>query len=213
MSNVEVKRSEKGEGREMEKGANVTFRIPVWLDRICAWPVLWYRRRRYGYPYRRIYLGEGKWTIVDRCDYYTYGKYRWILWGDSYNFYAVRQKKTGPKSTQKVYMHREIMNFPKGKLVDHRNGDTLHNRRSNLRLATHTQNMQNRRKRKNTASKYVGMWRDKRNGQWVGRITVNKKQIYLGRFDSETAAAKAYDRAAKKYFGEFARLNFPEQSH
>ncbi len=194
----------------MEKGANVTFRIPVWLDRICVWPVVWYRRRKYGYDFRRIYLGEGKWTIVEPGDYYTYGKYRWIVWGDTYNFYAFREKKTGPKSTKKVSLHREIMNFPKNKLVDHKNGDTLDNRRSNLRLATHIQNMQNRRKRKNTTSKYVGLWRDKRTNRWAARITFNKKPIFLGRFDSEIAAAKAYDRAAKKYFGEFARLNFPD---
>ena len=70
--------------------------------------------------------------------------------------------------------------------------------------------MQNRRKIKNTASKYVGLWRDNRRNQWFARLTFNKKKIWLGSFDSEIEAAKAYDRAAKKYFGEFARLNFPE---
>jgi hypothetical protein len=72
--------------------------------------------------------------------------------------------------------------------------------------------MRNRRKKKNTTSQFVGVNLYKPSRRWDSRITHQGKRIKLGRFDSEIEAAKAYDEAAKKYFGEFARLNFPEES-
>jgi hypothetical protein len=104
------------------------------------------------------------------------------------------------------------MNAPADLLVDHRNCDSLDNRKANLRFASHTENGQNRRKRKNATSRFLGVWWDKSKGLWESRIVYNKKRIFLGYFDSEIEAAKAYDEAAKKYFGEFARLNFPYRS-
>lgn len=113
-----------------------------------------------------------------------------------------------------VSMHREIMNHPKGSLVDHRNTDPLDNRRSNLRLATHSQNMSNRKKMKiKTSSQYIGVSFEKSRGLWVTTIRNNNKSIWLGRFDSEIEAARAYDAAAIKYHGEFARLNFPREDY
>jgi hypothetical protein len=191
--------------------ASIQIRVPDWLDRICAWPMMMYRRWKYGYPYRRIYLGEGEWTILDSRDYYQNRDLRWNVLGTGGNLYAVRNKKTGPCKTKMVYLHREMMNPPDGLLVDHRNCDGLDNRRENLRLATHAENMLNRRKRKNTSSKYIGVSFYKRNGKWDSRIYHRGKVILLGRFDNEIEAAKTYDAAAKKYHGEFARLNFTEE--
>jgi hypothetical protein len=97
-------------------------------------------------------------------------------------------------------------------LVDHRNTNGLDNRRENLRLATYSQNNCNTAKRKNTSSRFVGVSFDKRRRRGVAYINYNGKRILLGRFDSEIEAARAYDAAAKKYHGEFARLNFSERS-
>ncbi len=193
---------------------NVQFKIPNWLDKICAWPVLQYRKCKYGYTYRKIYLGEGEYTIVDSCDYYTYGKYKWILSGVESNMYAVREKLIGPKKTAKVYLHREIMNAPKGVIIDHKENGGLDNRRANLRFATQSQNMINRPKKPNTASKYRGVRWDKSRNFWYAEIIFRNKgrkiRKYLGRFENEIDAAKAYDRMAVKHHGEFARLNFPQ---
>jgi hypothetical protein len=104
------------------------------------------------------------------------------------------------------------MDAPKGLLVDHRNSDSLDNRRTNLRLATHSQNQCNRRKRKNTSSRFRGVYFRKENRKWAAFISVAGKKIFLGYFDSETEAARVYDAAAKKYRGGFARLNFPEET-
>jgi len=188
---------------------NLTIGIPVWLDRICAWPVTVYRRMKYGYSFRRMYVSEREWTIVEPGDYYRFGHFRWHLSGNKDIFYAVRDVKRCAR-IKHVSLHREIMEEPAGLLVDHKNGDTLDNRRSNLRLATHAQNTHNRRKtRTKTSSRFIGVYYDKRTGRWAAKIKNEDRCNWLGRFESELEAARAHDEAAKKYFGEFARLNFP----
>ncbi len=191
---------------------SITIKVPNWLDFICAWPVIVYRRWKYGEAFRKIYLDEGLWVIVDTADYYRYAGFKWCIGGCEGKFYAVRGQRIGPDDLKIVRLHRLIMNAPEGLLVDHRNSDGLDNRRTNLRLATHAENTQNSRKRKGTTSKYIGVSFDKKAGNWRSGIMFKKKAIWLGSFDDEIAAARVYDDAAKKYYGEFARLNFPESA-
>jgi hypothetical protein len=192
--------------------AGTWTKILNWLDRIVTWPLLVYRWWKYGYSYRRIYLGEGKYTLVEQADYYRLKNFKWYLAGNGKEFYAYRNAIVGPGKTKRYSMHREIMGFPEGLFVDHQNGLPLDNRRANLRLATYSQNMINRPKiiSDKTTSKFVGVYFDKRRGTWNARINVQNKCIWLGRFDNEIDAAKAYDKAAMKYYTEFARLNFQE---
>jgi hypothetical protein len=195
---------------------NVQIKVPDWLDRIVTWPVLVYRWWKYGYTFRKIYLGEGKYAIVDQADYYWLKKYRWYIAGNGKEFYAYANIIIGPGKTKFVSMHRLIMNHPPGLLVDHRNNIPLDNRRANLRSATQSQNRQNSKKKKNTTSKYIGVHLDKHTGKWKARLRINGKEKQLGRFVNEEEAAKAYDIAAKQYYGECAKLNFPDdkaQSH
>jgi hypothetical protein len=197
------------ESRTRERNMKTIGIMNRW-DIICAWPVMVYRWWKYGYTYRRIYLGEGEWTIVEPMDYYQLKNFNWYIGGNGKEFYAFRNIKIGPGKTKMVSMHREIMNPPGHLLVDHRNNDTLDNRRANLRLATHSENSYNRPKTKaKTTSQYIGIYSEKRTGRWTVKIRVNGKRLWIGRFESEIEAAKAYDAAARKYHGEFARLNFP----
>jgi hypothetical protein len=183
--------------------AKVTIPIPEWVDRILAWPVVMFRKWKYGDGFRRIYLNDGEWTIVSPEDYYRLNKFNWGISGNGKVFYAVRNVKVGPGKTKMVSMHREIIKPPKGTQVDHRNNKTLDNRRPNLRFATRCENIQNRRRRRTkTNSPYIGVHIDSETGRWVSRIQSNGKRMWLGSYASKT-------EAAKKYNGEFANLNFP----
>ena len=120
-----------------------------------------------------------------------------------------RLRKYGKQTL--IYMHQEVIEVAEGMVVDHINHDGMDNREANLRAETHSQNMYHRKKRSGTTqSKYKGIYWRKKNLKWQALITFEKKRIYLGYFRNEIDAAKAYDRAARKYHGEFASLNFPQ---
>lgn len=194
--------------------AKIEISIPDWLDKICAWPLMVYRKRKYGYSFRRIPLDEGKFTLVDPADYYRFNNFHWSAIGEGDNFYAVRCVNDPKKGMKVLRLHREIMNAPAGVRVDHKNNNSLDNHRENLRLATRSQNMWNRRKTKSkTRSRFKGVSFHKQHLRWGGQIQYKGKKIWLGYFDSEEEAARAYDRAAIKYYGEFARLNFPREDY
>lgn len=177
-----------------------------------VWSVLLYRRLRYGYTFRLIRMAQPRYAKVDPADYKRLREYEWFSIKGTRNFYAVRRVK-GTNGTRfaMTYMHRELIEFPDGMLIDHVNQNSMDNRRANLRAATRAQNIRNRKKFSNsTGSKYKGIYWDKNRKRWITRIMLEKKKIHLGYFQNEIDAAKAYDRAARKYHGEFASLNFPE---
>ena len=115
-------------------------------------------------------------------------------------------------------MHRVIMNLQKidiaennSKLeVDHRNNDGLDNRKENLRVCTHQQNRANSKLQSNNTSGYKGVVYNNESGRrkrWTVRMKVDNKNVYVGRYLTKEEAASAYNEAAKKYYGEYARLN------
>lgn len=110
---------------------------------------------------------------------------------------------------KRVRLHRFILNDVEGR-IDHINGDCTDNRRENLRPVTNQQNAWNSKKSKNNTTGYKGVSIDKRNTKrkYFAQIAIAGKNIHLGCFDNPKEAAKAYDKAASFYFGEYARLNF-----
>ena len=117
----------------------------------------------------------------------------------------------------KVYLsHRLAWLFYYGewpKQLDHINGRPADNRIANLRICDQRGNNGNRKPRKNGTSQFKGVSLHKKQGGWKAQITKWGKCNYLGYFKNERDAARTYDAAAKKYFGEFARLNFPQRSN
>lgn len=104
-------------------------------------------------------------------------------------------------------MHRLILNAGPGEMVDHWDGDGLNNQRQNLRMCTRSQNRENTRRRKKSASGFIGVRIDRRCERFQAIIGVNGQQIHLGMFGSPIEAALAYNLAAIRYFGEFAQIN------
>ena len=176
--------------------------------------VLLYRRIRYGYPFRRIPLTRGKYTIVDPQDYPRLSKYKWqASKGSSSGTYYAARCTWDPVNKKKhtIKMHREIITPPHPLVVDHINNNGLDNRKANLRPATKSQNTINKqfKKKKGAHSRYRGVTWEKSISKWKAQIRAKGTPRVIGYYDDETAAAREYDKAARKFHGEFAVLNFP----
>lgn len=156
-----------------------------------------------GLSTRLIPLTQGKYAMVDAGDFKYLSRYKWHAVKGNSTYYAVRTQ--GRRS---IRMHRMIMKAPKDMLVDHINHDGLNNTRANLRLCTKTQNAQNQRPRKKTSSRYKGVHYDKKAKAYYAKITHKGKRYTIGKFKDEVEAAKAYDKEAKKLFGQYACVNF-----
>ena len=145
-----------------------------------------------------IPLTQGKVAIVDTEDWEFLMQWRW-----SFN---TRYASHGcPK---RILMHRIIAGTPEHLHTDHINGNTLDNRKENLRICAASDNCKNRRQNiSHKSSKYKGVSWNKENNKWTAGIYINKKRVHLGYFYKEEDAAKTYNTNALKYFKEYACLN------
>ena len=156
---------------------------------------------------KELVLTRGKVALVDDADFQRFNQYKWQAMKVKHLWYAMRSIHVD-KKLRIILLHREILGLQHkdGIMTDHRNGNGLDDRRCNLRACTHTDNMRNRKTQKHS-SVFKGVAWVKRVGRWIAYISVNNKTIHLGYFHDESEAALAYNDAAQKYFGEFARLN------
>lgn len=164
---------------------------------------------------KQIPLSQGKVALVDDADFDGLNRHKWCAVRVRRKtmpdvFYAVRainyRRADGSKTCRLEYMHRVLV--PDAPDVDHQDGSTLNNQRYNLRPATRSQNIANTPKRSGTTSRFRGVCRSQR-GRWIAAIRHLGHTTHLGTYEREEDAAHAYDAAARRVFGEFARLNFP----
>ena len=154
---------------------------------------------------RYIALTQRHFAIVDAADYEWLSKYRWFVKGKKGKYYAGRSERG-----KIILMHREFMKPPPGMVTDHIDGNSLDNRRRNMRNCTPEQNHRNRRSTGN-ASGYLGVYPYGK--RWKALITRHGKVVYTAVFDDKIEAAQARDRKAIELFGPYTRLNFPDKSH
>lgn len=162
---------------------------------------------------KEIKLTRGLVALVDDEDFDWLNQFRWhvCISPKCRSIYAGAH--VGPQRKNRL-MHRELLNLHDPQIhVDHRDGNGLNNQRSNLRIATRSQNQANRTSpRSDKTSRYKGVAWDKQQQMWRVQLKYCGRKHHLGRFYDETEAAKAYDNGARRIFGEFARPNFPQCS-
>ena len=161
---------------------------------------------------KELELTKGKVALVDDEDFDRVSSWRWKAVKMGRHWRAVRTIRTGPgvdgcRGT--IYLHRQITNAPKGMDVDHIDGDSLNNQKSNLRVCTRSENIANSRVQiRKKSSRFKGVIWLKKNSCWQAGITIGGKYIYLKSLQLEEDAARCYDEAARTRFGDFARVNF-----
>lgn len=157
-----------------------------------------------------IKLSRSCFAIIDDVDYKLISQSKWYVSkkaGEGVSYALTRIRRNSEMVT--VYMHSLINRTPDGFDTDHINRNGLDNRRSNLRTTTRAQNSQNASKQKGRfSSDYKGVYWAKKNKRWLAQINPNNRTVHLGSFEDEIMAAKAYDSAALKYYGEYSRTNF-----
>jgi hypothetical protein len=148
---------------------------------------------------RWIQLGKNGFVLVDEDKFDELNKHRWLQY-KKYAYTFIDGKR--------IHMHRMLTNAPPRQEVDHKNANTLDNRTENLRLATRQHNAMNRMNRPDI-NKFRGVY--VRCSGIVSMIKKNGVIKYIGSFKNTEDAARAYDKVAREMFGEFARLNFPDE--
>jgi hypothetical protein len=143
--------------------------------------------------------GKGLTIQVDDKDFEFLSQFKW---------YAKTDRNGDIYAQAWITPSRLLVPAP---LVDHVNGNKLDNTRTNLREATSRQNSWNRRLRSDSKVGFKGVVRSSSRHQYRARIQVGDKRLHSGYYGTAAEAARAYDAMAREHFGEFARLNFPNE--
>lgn len=156
---------------------------------------------------KEIPLTQGKVALVDDADFEAVNAFKWCAHKHKQLFHALRKLPRVNGKQKDLYMHTFLL--PEAGPIDHRDGDGLNNQRFNIRPATHKENQRAfRHKKQGLSSLFRGVSWHTAHHKWIARIRVDGKLKHVGYFETEADAARAYDTAARRYFGDFASPNF-----
>lgn len=156
---------------------------------------------------KTIPLTQNKVAFVDDEDFDRVNQFKWHAVKDGRTYYAVRNVTWTDGRRRLEYLHGFLLGI---KGINHRDGDGLNCRRENLQSATQQQNIwAHRRKSKGATSRFRGVCWDSTKGKWLAQV-YNRGRVFQGAFETEEAAARAYDKAALEHYPQFAILNFPK---
>jgi hypothetical protein len=150
---------------------------------------------------KEIQLSQGKIAVIDDDDFERVNQYKWFLSGKTTNYAMAYVKGSGRENQRRIFLHRFIVNCPEGFQVDHINNNKMDNRKENLRITDSFGNNRNRSISSRNTSGYKGV--SFKNNAFEAYINFT----YLGRYKTAEEAALVYNKAAKKRFGVFAKLN------
>lgn len=153
----------------------------------------------------KIPLTQGHYALIDKEDLSELSKYKFHI---DKGYVSTSKWIKEEKRVKHFRIHNILMAPSQGLEVDHINGDPLDNRKENLRIVTHSQNMMNSKISKNNTSGYKGVSFNIARNKWQVHIMDNKKEKCVGYFNNKIEAAKVYNQEALKYYGEFAKLNY-----
>ena len=154
---------------------------------------------------RYLALTQGRFAIVDAKDYEWLSRYKWSACRCGRKWYASRNERG-----KHIWMHREIMEPPAERIIDHIDGNGMNNCRCNMRICTMLENGHNSRPHGAT-SKFKGVSYFDELRKWHAAVCIRKKVVPIGYFKRQIDAARAYDREARRRFGPYAWLNFREE--
>lgn len=149
-------------------------------------------------------LSRGQVAVIDASDVSLIAGRKWHAQRGPHTWYAAANETAPDGKRTLVRMHRLIIGAAPDVVVDHIDSNGLNCRRHNLRVATHAENMRNRRIGVNNTSGFKGVHWHRRKGQWMAQIRVDTRNVYLGMFTDPVEAHRAYCHAAVKYHGDFA---------
>lgn len=142
--------------------------------------------------------------LIDDEDFHLITDFNWWKRYKNGTYFISATEESG--KSKFFALHRIILNAPRGMQVDHINGNTLDNRKENLRICTPDQNQQNRKMRKDCSSGSKGVYYNKKTDRYESRIAANKKRLFLGSFKTKDEAEQAYVKASRSLYGSFSRV-------